>query len=118
MSKKKPVYKIVDGLGRVHIPKALRESADMNIGDIVRIDVRKGAVTAKKVDIIEWTTIRHRQGTHMCSQQSRQWKATSGFHSPPACWSYWKRTSNLAEQSKNLVLLAKQPPFLRRRLFL
>jgi len=53
MSKKKPVYRVMDRIGRVLIPKELRDAADMSFGDIIRIEVQKGAVTAKKVDIID-----------------------------------------------------------------
>ena len=53
MSKEKPIYKILDGKGRVLIPKELRTAAEMDYGDIVRLGVQKGVVTTKKVDIIE-----------------------------------------------------------------
>lgn len=49
----KPIYKILDEKGRVLIPKALRTAAEMEHGDIVRLGVQKGVVTAKKVDLIE-----------------------------------------------------------------
>lgn len=51
--KTKPVYKILDEKGRVLIPKELRAAAEMEHGDIVRLGVQKGVVTAKKVDLIE-----------------------------------------------------------------
>lgn len=51
--KAKPIYKILDEKGRVLIPKALRAAAEMEHGDIVRLGVQKGVVTAKKVDLIE-----------------------------------------------------------------
>ena len=51
--KAKPIYKILDDKGRVLIPKALRAAAEMDHGDIVRLGVQKGVVTAKKVDLIE-----------------------------------------------------------------
>ena len=51
--KAKPIYKILDDKGRVLIPKALRASAEMEYGDIVRLAVNKGVITAKKVDLIE-----------------------------------------------------------------
>ena len=51
--KAKPIYKILDDKGRVLIPKALRTAAEMDHGDIVRLGVQKGVVTAKKVDLIE-----------------------------------------------------------------
>ncbi len=53
MSKAKPIYKILDDKGRVLIPKALRDAAEMEHGDIVRLGIQKGVVTAKKVDLIE-----------------------------------------------------------------
>ena len=53
MSKDKPIYKILDGKGRVLIPKELRAAAEMDYGDIVRLGIQKGVVTTKKVDIIE-----------------------------------------------------------------
>lgn len=51
--KAKPIYKVLDEKGRVLIPKALRAAAEMEHGDIVRLGVQKGVVTAKKVDLIE-----------------------------------------------------------------
>ena len=51
--KVKPIYKILDDKGRVLIPKALRAAAEMEHGDIVRLGVQKGVVTAKKVALIE-----------------------------------------------------------------
>lgn len=53
MNKAKPIYKILDDKGRVLIPKALRYAAEMEHGDIVRLGIQKGIVTAKKVDLIE-----------------------------------------------------------------
>ena len=49
----KPIYKLVDSKGRVLIPKALRETAHMEYGDIVRIGLSGGRVTVTKVDIVE-----------------------------------------------------------------
>lgn len=51
--KSKPIYKIVDDKGRVLIPKSLRAAAEMEHGDIVRLGIQKGVITAKKVDLIE-----------------------------------------------------------------
>ncbi|WP_034378367.1 AbrB family transcriptional regulator [Dehalobacter sp. UNSWDHB] len=51
--KAKPIYKILDDKGRVLIPKALRTAAEIEHGDIVRLGIQKGVVTAKKVDLIE-----------------------------------------------------------------
>lgn len=49
----KPIYKLVDGKGRVLIPKALRDAARMEYGDIVRLGLADGRVTVRKVDIVE-----------------------------------------------------------------
>lgn len=49
----KPIYKLVDGKGRVLIPKALRDAAKMEYGDIVRLGLADGRVTVRKVDIVE-----------------------------------------------------------------
>lgn len=51
--KAKPIYKIVDGKGRVLIPKELRAASGMEYGDIVKLGIHQGIVTAKKVDLIE-----------------------------------------------------------------
>lgn len=51
--KVKPIYKILDEKGRILIPKALRAAAEMEHGDIVRLGIQKGVVTARKVDLIE-----------------------------------------------------------------
>lgn len=51
--KTKSIYKIVDGKGRVLIPKEMREAARMGYGDIVRLSIQQGVVTAKKVELIE-----------------------------------------------------------------
>lgn len=49
----KPIYKLVDGKGRVLIPKALRDIAKMEYGDIVRLGLAEGKVTVCKVDVVE-----------------------------------------------------------------
>lgn len=49
----KPIYKLVDGKGRVLIPKSLRDAAKMEYGDIVRLGLADGKVTVRKVDIVE-----------------------------------------------------------------
>lgn len=53
MNNDKPIYKLVDGKGRVLIPKALRDAAKMEYGDIVRLGFGDGRVSVYKVDIIE-----------------------------------------------------------------
>lgn len=49
----KGVYKVLDDKGRVLIPRQLRNAAGMNHGDIIKLGVQKGVVTAQKVDLIE-----------------------------------------------------------------
>ena len=51
--KAKPIYKIMDGKGRVLIPKELRTATGMDYGDIVKVGVSQGTVSVKKVDLIE-----------------------------------------------------------------
>jgi bifunctional DNA-binding transcriptional regulator/antitoxin component of YhaV-PrlF toxin-antitoxin module len=47
------MYKLIDGKGRVLIPKELRVAASMDYGDIVRLGIANGKVSVLKVDIIE-----------------------------------------------------------------
>lgn len=49
----KPVYKIIDGKGRVLIPRELRAASGMEYGDIVRLELSDGRVSVKKIDIVE-----------------------------------------------------------------
>ncbi|MCK9558809.1 MAG: AbrB family transcriptional regulator, partial [Candidatus Cloacimonetes bacterium] len=49
----KPVYKLMDGKGRVLIPKEMRAATGMDYGDIVRLGMANGNVCVQKVDIIE-----------------------------------------------------------------
>ena len=51
--KAKPIYKIVDGKGRILIPKEIRTATGMDYGDIVKVGVSQGTVSVKKVDLIE-----------------------------------------------------------------
>lgn len=53
MSSSKAIYKVVDDKGRVLIPKELRRAVGINHGDIVKLGIDKGRVTAQKVDLIE-----------------------------------------------------------------
>ena len=49
----KPMYRLVDGKGRVLIPKSMREAAKLEYGDIVRLGLADGKVTVRKVDVVE-----------------------------------------------------------------
>jgi hypothetical protein len=53
MNREKPVYKIMDDKGRILIPKEMRANMEVNFGDIVRLGIQKGVLTAKKVELIE-----------------------------------------------------------------
>lgn len=53
MNNGKPVYKLIDGKGRVLIPEEMRTAAGLDYGDIVRLGVANGKVSVRKVDIIE-----------------------------------------------------------------
>lgn len=50
---KKPVYKLLDEKGRVLIPKELRQKAEMEYGDILKLSVCDGKLSIVKVDIVE-----------------------------------------------------------------
>ncbi len=47
------IYKLVDSKGRVLIPKALREAANLEYGGIVGLGLADGKVTVRRVDVIE-----------------------------------------------------------------
>ena len=49
----KPVYRLMDGKGRVLIPKAMRDAAKMDYGDIVCLGMTDGKITVRKVHVIE-----------------------------------------------------------------
>ncbi len=49
----KSIYKLIDGKGRVLIPKSLRDATGMEYGDILRLGISDGKVTIRKVDIVE-----------------------------------------------------------------
>ena len=51
--KSKPIYKLMDGKGRVLISKNLRDAARLEYGDIVRLGLTDGKVTVCKVDVVE-----------------------------------------------------------------
>ena len=49
----RPIYKLLDSKGRVLIPKAMRDAAKMEYGDIVRLGLADGKVTVRKVEGVE-----------------------------------------------------------------
>ena len=49
----KPIYKLLDEKGRVLIPKELRDKAEMECGDILKLSAKGGVLTAIKIDILE-----------------------------------------------------------------
>lgn len=50
---KKPVYKLLDEKGRVLIPLDMRQKAEMEKGDIVKVIINSGKIVISKVDIVE-----------------------------------------------------------------
>lgn len=50
---KKPVYKLLDEKGRVLIPLELRQKAEMEKGDILKISLNAGKIVISKVYILE-----------------------------------------------------------------
>lgn len=49
----KKTYRIIDCKGRVLIPKEMRSASGLDYGDIVKMNVRQGAVSIQKVELIE-----------------------------------------------------------------
>ena len=49
----KPMYRLVDGKGRVLIPKSMREAAKLEYGDIVCLGMAGGKITVRKVEVID-----------------------------------------------------------------
>ena len=49
----KKTYRIIDCKGRVLIPKEMRSASGLDYGDIVKLNVRQGAVSIQKVELIE-----------------------------------------------------------------
>ena len=43
----KPMYRLVDGKGRVLIPKSMREAAKLEYGDIVCLGMAGGKITVR-----------------------------------------------------------------------
>lgn len=72
----KPVYKLVDGQGRVQLPKSFREAGDMNPGDIVRLELHNGKVTTERVHIVEELAQYQPRGEDLDEQQgdTRNWQ--------------------------------------------
>ena len=50
---KKPVYKVLDEKGRVLIPLEMRQKAEMEKGDILKVSINSGKIVISKVDILE-----------------------------------------------------------------
>ena len=49
----RPIYRLIDGRGRVYIPKELRVAADMDCGNIIKLSLSKGVLCIKRVHIVE-----------------------------------------------------------------
>jgi AbrB family looped-hinge helix DNA binding protein len=54
MSEGKEMYRLVDGKGRVYLPKEVREAAGIGCGDIIKIAMdKRGRVEIRKAVLIE-----------------------------------------------------------------
>lgn len=49
----KPVYKLMDQKGRVHIPKAIRDMLELDCGDFVKLLMGRNGLQLQKVHLIE-----------------------------------------------------------------
>lgn len=49
----KPVYKLLDEKGRVLIPLEMRQKAEIEKGDILKVSINTGKIVISKVDILE-----------------------------------------------------------------
>lgn len=65
----KPVYKLMDGKGRVLIPKEMRAATGMDYGDIVRLGMANGKVCVRR-----WISSR------LVTNRRRLWKLTFVRH--------------------------------------
>ena len=68
---KKPVYKLLDEKGRVLIPLDMRQKAEMEKGDIVKVTINSGKIVISKVDIVEAGCRNHR-GLCPCSRKDHE----------------------------------------------
>lgn len=54
MSDVKEMYRLVDGKGRLYLPKEVREAAGIGCGDVIKIAVdKRGRIEIKKAVLIE-----------------------------------------------------------------
>lgn len=67
--KHKPIYKLVDGKGRVLIPKDLRTASGMDYGDIVRLGLSQ-SVCRRSISS-RWATNPRRRWRPMSVRRSR-----------------------------------------------
>lgn len=78
--KNKSIYKLVDGKGRVLIPKSLRDAAKLEYGDIVRLGLTDGKVTVRKVDVVEAGDQSPEAVEAMCVPHSNRCRMQSGWN--------------------------------------
>ena len=50
---KEPVYRLIDGKGRVYLPKKLMEALGLEPGGIVKLAAEKDSLRLRKVHLIE-----------------------------------------------------------------
>lgn len=63
---RKFVYKVVDGSGRINIPKFMRDEAGINIGDIVKVsvDTDSNTVRVSSFDFIDLSEVSEKNIIH------------------------------------------------------
>ena len=69
---KKPVYKLLDEKGRVLIPLEMRQKAEMEKGDILKVSINSGKIVISKVDILEVGKQRQCAGLCPCSRKDHE----------------------------------------------
>ena len=53
MNKPQTIYRLLDNRGRITLPREMRETAEMESGDIIKLGLYKGSIIVKKADLIE-----------------------------------------------------------------
>ena len=70
---KKPVYKLLDEKGRVLIPLEMRQKAEIEKGDILKVSINTGKIVISKVDILEVEALKNHSKRSMRSFMRERW---------------------------------------------
>ena len=63
---KKPVYKVLDEKGRVLIPLEMRQKAEMEKGDILKVSINTGKIVISKSERKEGGNEHEKQSIQVC----------------------------------------------------